>query len=180
GSADAARCAKYNGKKLALRLIEKYPGGIIWRASEAPRAAAYRFRLSSRRPVPERTKPLASRQVDDQPRNENIIAKRRRNALPAREVTMLSEIEGDIGSIAAIGPVGDPLASKYERLVARAKQVPPATTVVASPCDEGRLRGPIEAAKAGIIVPGLVGPAQKIRAVAREHNLDISQYQIVD
>ena len=93
---------------------------------------------------------------------------------------MLSEIESDIGSIAAIGPVGDPPASKYERLVARAKQVPPATTVVAYPCDEGALRGPIEAAKAGIVVPVLVGPAQKIRAVAREHGLDISQYQIVD
>ena len=51
---------------------------------------------------------------------------------------------------------------------------------MAYPCDEGALRGPIEAAKAGIIVPILVGPAQKIRAVAREHGLDISQYQIVD
>jgi Phosphotransacetylase len=51
---------------------------------------------------------------------------------------------------------------------------------VAYPCDEGALRGPIEAAKAGIVVPVLVGPAQKIRAVAREHGLDISQYQIVD
>ena len=70
---------------------------------------------------------------------------------------MLSEIEGDIGSIAAIGPVGDPPASKYERLVARAKQVPPATTVVAYPCDEGALRGPIEAAKAGI-APLAVSP----------------------
>jgi hypothetical protein len=51
---------------------------------------------------------------------------------------------------------------------------------VAYPCDESALRGSIEAAKAGIIVPVLVGPAQKIRAVAREHGLDISQYQIVD
>ena len=93
---------------------------------------------------------------------------------------MLSEMENEIGSIAAIGPVGDPPASKYERLVARAKQVPPAITVVAYPCDESALRGSIEAAKAGIIVPILVGPAQKIRAVAREHGLDISQYQIVD
>jgi hypothetical protein len=34
GAADAARCAKYNGKKLALPLIEKYPEVIFgerWR-----------------------------------------------------------------------------------------------------------------------------------------------------
>ena len=29
GSADAARCAKYNGERLALPLIEKYPEVII-------------------------------------------------------------------------------------------------------------------------------------------------------
>jgi phosphate acetyltransferase len=93
---------------------------------------------------------------------------------------MLNEKDTEIGSIAAIGPVGDPPASKYERLVARAKQVPAAVTVVAYPCDESSLRGPLEAAKAGIIVPVLVGPAEKIRAVAQKHGLDISQYQIVD
>jgi phosphate acetyltransferase len=42
------------------------------------------------------------------------------------------------------------------------------------------LRGPIEAAEAGIIVPILVGPATKISAVAREHHLDISRIEIVD
>jgi phosphate acetyltransferase len=95
-------------------------------------------------------------------------------------MSMLSLKDSEIGSIAAIGPVGDPPASKYERLVVRAKQVPAAVTVVAYPCEQSALRGPVEAAKAGIIVPILVGPAQNIHAVAREHNLDISQYQIVD
>ena len=85
---------------------------------------------------------------------------------------MLNEKDSEIGSIAAIGPVGDPPGSKYEKLVARAKQVPAAVTVVVYPCDESSLRGPVEAAKAGIIVPVLVGPAQKIRAVAQEHGLD--------
>ena len=32
-------------------------------------------------------------------------------------------------------------ASKYERLIARAKEVPPATTIVVHPCDETSLRG---------------------------------------
>ena len=88
--------------------------------------------------------------------------------------------DGDIGNIAAIGPVGDPPHSKYERLIARAKQVPAATTIVVHPCEETALRGPIQAAEAGIIVPILVGPAAKITAVAREHGLDISSFEIVD
>ena len=88
--------------------------------------------------------------------------------------------DGDIGNIAAIGPVGDPPHSKYERLIARAKQVPAATTIVVHPCEETALRGPIEAADAGIIKPILVGPAGKIAAVAREHRLDIDRFEIVD
>jgi phosphate acetyltransferase len=88
--------------------------------------------------------------------------------------------DSEIGNIAAIGPVGDPPASKYERLIARAKQVPAATTVVVHPCDETALRGPILAAEAGIIKPILVGPAAKIAAVAREHRLDIDRFEIVD
>src|SRR5712671_5512189 len=69
---------------------------------------------------------------------------------------------------------------KYERLIAAAKQVPAAVTLVVHPCDESSLRGVCEAAAAGIIKPVLVGPAAKVRAVAAEHNLDISQFEIVD
>ncbi len=88
--------------------------------------------------------------------------------------------DSEIANIAALGPVGDPPASKYERLIARAKQMPAARTVVVHPCEETALRGPIEAAHAGIIVPILVGPAAKIGAIAREHRLDISRFEIVD
>ena len=88
--------------------------------------------------------------------------------------------DSEIGNIAALGPIGDPPASKYERLIARAKQVSATRTVVVHPCEETALRGPIEAAHAGIIVPILVGPAAKIDAVAREHGLDISRFEIVD
>src|SRR5512133_2411141 len=88
--------------------------------------------------------------------------------------------DSEIGNIAAIGPAGHPPGSKYERLIAAAKRVRAATTVVVHPCEETALRGPIEAAEAGIIVPILVGPAAKISAVAREHGLDISRFEIVD
>ena len=62
----------------------------------------------------------------------------------------------------------------------RAKAVPPAPTIVVHPCDETSLRGAVEAAEAGIIMPILVGPAAKIAAVARKHDLDIGSFEIVD
>ena len=93
---------------------------------------------------------------------------------------MPAERDSEIGVLAAIGPLGDPSVSKYERLIARAKQVPAVATVVVHPCDETSLRGPIEAAEAGIIVPILVGPIAKISAVARAHGLNIDRFEIVD
>jgi phosphate acetyltransferase len=88
--------------------------------------------------------------------------------------------DSEIGAMAARSPFGSPPTSKYERLIAKAKEVPPATTIVAHPCDEASLRGPVEAAQAGIIVPILVGPAAKISAVAREHGIDIDSFEVVD
>ena len=70
--------------------------------------------------------------------------------------------------------------AKHDRIIAYAKTIPPAATIVAYPCDETSLRGPVEAAEAGIIVPVFVGPADKIAAVARAHKLDISGFQVVD
>jgi phosphate acetyltransferase len=91
---------------------------------------------------------------------------------------MLTDTE--IESIAALSPLGGPSPSKYERLIARAKQVPAATTIVVHPCDETSLRGPIEAAEAGIIVPIFVGPAAKISAVAHQFQLVIDRFEIID
>ena len=70
--------------------------------------------------------------------------------------------------------------SKYDRLIAAAQEVAPAVTIVTHPCDESSLRGAIEAAESRLIVPVLVGPTAKIRAVAAEHGLDLKEYEIVD
>ena len=88
--------------------------------------------------------------------------------------------DGDIGKIGAMESPQRPPHAKYERLIAYAKQVPPATTAGAHPCDETSLRGAIEAAELGIIVPILVGPAAKISAVAQQHGINISRFEIVD
>jgi phosphate acetyltransferase len=90
-----------------------------------------------------------------------------------------AERVSDIRAIAPVGPLAESL-SKYDRLIARAKQVPPAKTVVVHPCDEASLRGPVEAAEAGIILPILVGPAWKIMNAARLAQLDIGRFEIVD
>jgi len=93
---------------------------------------------------------------------------------------MRPEKDGDIGTISVMGPFAAPPPTKYERLLARAKEVPAATTVVVHPCDETSLRGPVEAAEAGIVRPILVGPAAKISAVAREHGIKIDRFEIID
>src|ERR1700756_5453323 len=72
------------------------------------------------------------------------------------------------------------LHSKYDRLIAAAKAIPPAATIVVHPCDETSLRGVVEAASAGLIKPTLVGPAAKIRDVAFKHGINVDGYEIVD
>jgi len=71
-------------------------------------------------------------------------------------------------------------SSKYDRLIAAAKAVPPAPTIVVHPCDETSLRGVVDSAAAGIIRPVLVGPEKKIRETASKHDLNISGFEIVD
>ena len=68
----------------------------------------------------------------------------------------------------------------YDALMRRCAGLEPIPTAIAHPCEEVALAGPIDAAKAGLIVPILVGPANKIHAVAEQSGLDIGPYQIVD
>jgi phosphate acetyltransferase len=55
-----------------------------------------------------------------------------------------------------------------------------AQTIVVHPCDESSLRGSVQAAELGIIAPILVGPAAKIKKVAADHGIKISDFQVVD
>ena len=69
---------------------------------------------------------------------------------------------------------------KYDHLIAAAKAIPAAATIVVHPCDESSLRGAADAAEAGIIKPILVGPSAKIKAAALKHNIDIRGFELVD
>ena len=75
---------------------------------------------------------------------------------------------------------GTPFDSKYDRLIAEAKKVSSAKTIVVHPCDETSLRGAVEAASLGLISPIFVGPVAKIQRVARGHEIDLGQFEIVD
>jgi phosphate acetyltransferase len=70
--------------------------------------------------------------------------------------------------------------AKYERLIAAAKKIPAAGTIVVHPCDESSLRGVSEATEAGLINPILVGPASKIQSAAAKHSIDIGRFELID
>lgn len=77
-------------------------------------------------------------------------------------------------------PVQQRRHEKYERLVAACREIAPVPTAVVHPCDATSLGGAVDAAKQGFIVPILVGPSARIRAVAEEAGIDLSPYEIVD
>ncbi|MDH4151938.1 MAG: phosphate acetyltransferase [Betaproteobacteria bacterium] len=69
---------------------------------------------------------------------------------------------------------------KYEQLIKRCKKLPPTPTAVAHPCDESSLQGVVDAAKAGLIAPILVGPVARIKEIAAKAGIDISGFPLVD
>ena len=68
--------------------------------------------------------------------------------------------------------------SYLDAIIKQAAKLRPLKTAVVHPVDTYSLQGAIEAAKAGAIIPILIGPEQKIRAVAAELKIDLSGYEI--
>lgn len=67
----------------------------------------------------------------------------------------------------------------YLPLIELAKGLTPIRTAVVHPVDSNALLGAIEAAQANLIVPILIGPANRIRAAAAEQGVDLSPYTLV-
>jgi len=78
------------------------------------------------------------------------------------------------------GTAMDRKHEKYQRLIDYCKTLPPLPTAVVHPCDKSSLEGAIEAAHLGMIAPTLVGPSERIKAVAQENRITISDFPIVD
>jgi len=73
-----------------------------------------------------------------------------------------------------------PGTGKYESLLERCRGLDPVPTAVAYPCDATSLAGAMDAAKDGLIVPILVGPAAKIAEAAKGAGIDIGSARVVD
>ena len=84
-----------------------------------------------------------------------------------------------VGADAATPNVILPRTDNFARLLKRCEGLAPVKCAVVHPCDPDSLLGPIEAAQRGLIEPVLVGPEEKIRAVAKAQGVDLSPYQIV-
>lgn len=68
----------------------------------------------------------------------------------------------------------------YAKLIEVAGALEPIPTAVIHPCDLNSLKGAVEAAMDGLIVPTLVGPEKRIRTLADAHGIELSECEIVD
>jgi phosphotransacetylase/acyl dehydratase len=69
---------------------------------------------------------------------------------------------------------------RYRRLLAAAGAHAPLAMAVVHPCSREALEGALDAARLGLILPQLVGPAARIRALAAECALDIGSFPLHD
>jgi phosphate acetyltransferase len=69
---------------------------------------------------------------------------------------------------------------RYQHLVSITSGLAPIPMAVVHPCDAQSLGGALQAAAAGLIVPWLIGPEAKIRAVAMAEDYDLGDAHIVD
>lgn len=70
--------------------------------------------------------------------------------------------------------------ARYRDLIAATHDLAPVRTAVVHPCGELSLRGALEAAGQGLIVPILVAPKAKLEAVASECGCSLDGIEIVD
>ena len=68
----------------------------------------------------------------------------------------------------------------FRDLIEKVQDDDPISVAVAHPCSKTALEGAIDAARADIIEPVLVGPGARIRQLADELEIDISHYELVD
>ena len=70
--------------------------------------------------------------------------------------------------------------SVFDCVIKKCSDLDPIAVAVVSPLSEIAIRGAIDAARAGLINPYLIGPQAKIASLAREHGIEIAPYPIVD
>lgn len=68
---------------------------------------------------------------------------------------------------------------RYHELVAQAERFDPIRTAVVHPIDAASLVGAVDAQNAGLIRAVLIGPKRKIRSVAAQAGLELSEFELV-
>ena len=68
---------------------------------------------------------------------------------------------------------------RYRHLLSAASGLSPIPIAVAHPCDAESLRGALTARDLGLVIPVLVGPEKRIRALAEELELDLAGVKIL-
>ena len=81
---------------------------------------------------------------------------------------------GSLGTVS----LGDQ-AVRHRAVLELAQGLTPLRTAVVHPVDRSSLLGAVEAGRAGLIIPLLVGPEAKIRAVAQAEGVDLDPYRLV-
>jgi phosphate acetyltransferase len=104
-------------------------------------------------------------------RDEKVITGKAKVKAPTRKPT-------DAGSPYA--PLHFHYKTAFRKLIEHVKDWEAIPTAVCHPCSKEALEGAIDAAESHLIEPILVGPEEKIRALAESLGLDISPYRLVN
>jgi len=93
---------------------------------------------------------------------------------------MADPVISPVSDTAPAQDVHAPAHPHLKSLVDAAKACGPLRVAIAYPCDASSLGAAIEAARAGLITPLLVGPTARMQAVANQSGLDLTGVEIVD
>ncbi len=74
----------------------------------------------------------------------------------------------------------EPAHDPFRHLFDLARGLPPITTAVVHPCDQSAVEGAIGAARAGLVVPIMVGPLARIRAAAQLAGASLDGIEMID
>jgi phosphate acetyltransferase len=92
----------------------------------------------------------------------------------------MNDLASQAASTAVDSSVGAPADFHvFNRFLDRCKKLPPITTSVCWPLSDVALKGAVEAAAEGLILPTLFGDEARIKALAASLGLDISAFPIV-
>ena len=69
--------------------------------------------------------------------------------------------------------------TKFRRLIDAAGMLPPLPTAIVHPVEPNAVAGAVEAARANLVVPFLIGPETRIRAAAEAAGVVIDQFELI-